>query len=105
MPSKKARRGQIQRGQIDPEGRQSLQTAQLEAKLGVDVVQAQVTEPIADIAAGPSGTIAVYVNGDLGRWHEAERTWTTRSTIGISPANRTFSCKRSQAGKQSSCPR
>jgi translocation and assembly module TamB len=48
----------------------------VEIRLGSDVVTAQLTEPIADLAVGLGGMLAMRVDGDLARWHQRARSWT-----------------------------
>ena len=64
------------RGSIDPNGRQRLEAASVEMKLGRDLVRAQLTEPISDLTAGPWGGLSIRMDGDLARWQQRARCWT-----------------------------
>ncbi len=65
------------RGQIDKSGRQRIETGGLAINLGADLVVVKLTEPIVDLAAGPWGAAVVRVNGDLARWQQRARGFTT----------------------------
>jgi translocation and assembly module TamB len=65
------------RCQIGKTSGQRIETANVEVGLGDDRALVKLTEPIHDVAAGPWGSLSVRVAGDLSRWQNRVRTWTT----------------------------
>ena len=64
-------------GQLAADGKQRVESADVSVNLGPDSLVLKLTEPIADIAAGPWGAANVRVEGDLERWRSRVRSWTT----------------------------
>lgn len=65
------------RAQIGPDGKERVDAADLEVKLGKDSVALQLTEPIADLGAGVFGSASLRLDGDLSRWQKRAASWTT----------------------------
>ncbi len=66
------------RGQVDNAGRPRIDSADLAVDLDKDRIGMKLTEPIHDLDAGPWGTLGLRVEGDLTRWSQRVKSWTTR---------------------------
>jgi hypothetical protein len=65
------------RGHLDADGKQRVDAADFELKLGSDLVALTLAEPIADLGAGMPGSLSLRVEGDLARWQKRAASWTT----------------------------